>query len=351
MSTNKTNKTMNKIFISMVILALISGCMINSKNSGKKNMVVMFYNTENLFDTINDLSNAGDDEFLPNTEKQWNTQKYLKKLNDIARVITSVQPNNYPQFIGMAELENSNVLSDLISLTDLKNAGYEIIHRQSNDYRGIDVGLLYKKDNFKHISTQYYTIKFSEDTTYTTREILYCKGIFNKKDTLHIFVNHWPSRSSGQDETEKKRVKVAQVLRSKVDSVFMQNAKANIIIMGDLNDEPDNLSIQNTLLASDTIKMPNELLNLMYKLDKLGKGTYNFKGNWNMLDHLIISKNLTNPSNKLHVNELGGQIVMKDFMIYTDAKTNQISPNKTYGGKKYYGGISDHFPVYAIFNY
>ena len=304
-----------------------------------------FYNVENLFDTI-DNPLKPDEEFTPQSKKQWNTERYNKKLNDIAKVINSMQS---PAIMGLCEVENETVLQDLTQNTSLNKYNYGIVHRESPDYRGIDNALIYQKKLFEVANVDVITINFPKsvigEEEYVTRDILYVTGTFNKKETIHIFVNHFPSRYGGMKQSEPKRLYVAQQLKKKIDELFAQNPKANIIVMGDMNDETDNNSIAKTLQAlpePDNSKT-STLVNCAAKLDQEGKGTYNFRGNWNMLDHIIVSSPLLSKKSKIGIGEF--VIHQEKWMMY-DNKKYGLTPNRTYGGTNYYGGFSDHLPVY-----
>ena len=224
-----------------------------------------------------------------------------------------------------------------------------MIHKESPDYRGIDNALIYQKKLFQVLKTDVITINFPKsvigEEKYTTRDILQVTGLFNGKTKLHIFVNHFPSRYGGREQSEPKRLYVAQQLKNAIDKIFIEDDNANIIVMGDLNDEPDNNSVAKTLQAlpelSD-VKNPT-LVNCSAELDKAGKGTYNFRGNWNMLDQIIVSSPLLNKKSKLGIGEF--VIHQEKWMMYENKKYG-LTPSRTYGGPNYYGGISDHLPVY-----
>ena len=317
-----------------------------SQNQHKKefnSVTAVFYNAENLFDTINDPLTT-DDDFTPEGKKNWTNTRYQKKLNDIAKVISSINKNDLPVLVGFAEIENRSVLKDLIKTDALKTKNYSIVHEESPDIRGIDVGLIYQSDKFKYLMHK--SIPVPLETKYKVRDILYTKGILNDTDTLHIFVNHWKSRSGGQEETEPQRIQCAQTLRNTVDSILYINKDAKILIMGDLNDEPTNKSVYETLGANNSGKSES-LNNLMTPLSENGFGTHSYRGNWNMLDHIIVSNNLISSNKGYIVNENKGQIFSADWITYTYKDGNK-SPNRTYGGSNYYGGYSDHYPVYVI---
>ena len=203
---------------------------------------IVFYNVENLFDVYND-SLTNDDEFTPEGERNWNNYKFYKKLNNLSKVIISIGEWNPPSVIGFCEIENRFVLNKLIYETPLKSIDYKIIHAESPDRRGIDVAFLYRESRFVPLFYSPIPINFPDDTLSKTRDILYVKGVLAEADTVHFFVNHWPSRYGGYEDSKPRRIFVASVLRSKVDSILSVNRDPNIIIMGDFNDEPWDESI------------------------------------------------------------------------------------------------------------
>ncbi len=327
---------------SFTIVLIILIPFISYSQKEKSTSTVAFYNVENLFDIKNDPITK-DEDFTPEGKKKWTNERYEKKLNDIAKVISSITESELPVLVGFAEVENKLVLEDLVKIKSLKAGNYKVVHEDSPDIRGIDVGLIYKTDNFKYLSHK--KIPIPLNTKYKVRDILYTKGILNDSDTLHIFVNHWKSRSGGVEKTEPQRIKSAQVLRKFIDSILQINKNANIIIMGDLNDEPTNKSVFEILKANNSSD-PNTLFNSMLQLSKDGFGSHSYKGEWSVLDHMIISNNLVNEKG-LDVDENTGHIFSADWITF-NYKNGNKSPNRTYGGPNYYGGYSDHYPVYII---
>jgi predicted extracellular nuclease len=330
-----------------VLLMLITPCF--HAIAQEKPFVIMTYNVENLFDTI-DTPGIDDVEFTPASKKQWNTEKYNKKLVDLSKVIAAVGKENLPDIIGLAEIENRKVLEDLINTPALKPGGYGIAHEESPDARGIDVALLYRKDRFKYEGQLKIPVVFPFDSTEKTRDILYVYGKAPDGMDMHFFVNHWSSRNGGERETERKRMYCAVSLRRNLDLLLSRDANARIVIMGDFNDEPTNRSIMTVLQASDKRKniSVGEFYNLMYDMHNLtADGSYFYKGNWNMLDNMIVSQTLLNVTTGYGCKYDSGKILKEEWMMYK-AKNGEVSPNRTYGGDNYYGGISDHLPVYLI---
>jgi len=321
----------------------------NSKYKKEQNFTIAFYNVENLFDTIHN-PNKIDQQFLPKSEKKWATKRYWQKIKNISRVISSINVNELPEIIGLCEVENKLVLEDLISSKVMKKADYQIILEESDDARGIDVALLYKKEDFTYINHEIYKIKFKLEPKTTTRDILYVKGKFKNDEILHIFVNHWSSRRGGKKESEHKRIAAAKVLKKQVDIILKKDKDAKIVIIGDFNDEPTDKSINQILNATNNHKSKDflELYNLMYDKHLNNIGSYNYKGEWNMIDNLIVSQALLKNKKGYVVSQDGGQIFKQRWMMYDNKKTGQLVPSRSYGGPKYYGGYSDHFPVYLM---
>ncbi|MBN2637336.1 MAG: hypothetical protein JXR61_13770 [Prolixibacteraceae bacterium] len=334
-------RTRTLLFFLSVIL-LFTSC---SKEEVQRNstITIVFYNVENLFDTV-DKPDKADEEFTPNGAKEWNEERYAKKINDIAKVLSSVNSQELPEMIGLCEVENRKVLEDLVENDLLKQGEYKIVHYESPDTRGIDNAFIYRPDEFEVNFSQPIPVSFEGEPDFYTRDILYVKGKTNNKEELHIFVNHWPSRIGGTEETEYARLAVATIVKSKIDSIQAQNSMAEIIVMGDMNDEPSNYSLSEILAAVKPDSNVNGLVNLMYPVYDQNLGSYVYQGNWNMLDNIIVSSNLLDDDG-FSCTEKKGHVFHQEWMEYKNTE-GEISPNKTYGGLNYYGGVSDHFPVY-----
>lgn len=341
-----------RVLILTLALVFLSASNCSSKSNeeeenGKKVKVftIAFYNVENLFDTEDD-PRTNDNEFLPTSGKQWNNERYQTKLNHIAQVLSGLESEAEDQadIIGLVEIENRKVLEDLISQKGLSDTSYEIVHGNSPDDRGIDVALLYNKKTFKYSGHEYLKVKF-EDPDVKTRDVLYVSGRINGED-FHLFVNHWPSRRDGADETEYKRLNAANVLKKRIDQIRSDTPQANIILMGDFNDYPDNRSIKEVILADGKSK-PGHFFNTGAKTHELGeRGTYNFRGKWVTLDQIMLSNYLMNENQEFQLQELDIEIFQREWMMYKHPKYKDLRPSRTYGGDKYFGGYSDHLPVY-----
>jgi hypothetical protein len=277
-----------------------------------------------------------DDEFTPEGEKKWTYGRYKNKLSNIYRVLIAIGGWEPAGIIGLCEVENYRVLSDLVEKTPLQKLNYQIIHKESPDSRGIDVALLYRREVFRPIDYEPIPVEGKSPGEWVSREILYVKGVVFETDTVHLFVNHWPSRSGGQVHSAPRRIYAASVLRDFTDSLFRYEKNPKIIIIGDFNDNPDDKS----MLILTGVR--SGLVNLMTGLYKKGEGTIAHTDTfmqWHMFDQIIVSSSI----------KKGAQLSVGEVSIFKpewlrDKKTGR--PFRTYQGPVYIGGYSDHFPVF-----
>lgn len=347
-------KNLNYKFLILNVL-IISFLLFSNVFAQKKSIdtvAIAFWNLENLFDTEDDPI-KDDQEFLPEAKSKWDKDKYEKKLFNLSRVIRSMNNEKGPDILGVCEVENKKVLIDLTNKY-LPELNFEIAHLESPDNRGIDVALLYKKVKYKINFVKGDTVKLEDG--YPTRLILFASLKTKNNDTLNLFVNHWPSRRGGETASEKNRIAAAKVLRNNIDSLFGKNSKSKIIIIGDFNDEPNNISITEYLNAkpylcentSDSLN-ENALLNLAYKTFINGEGTYKFRDEWNQLDQMIISKSLVH--NSAFYYHCSSFEIYKPYFLQTRSGKFEGAPFPTFGHGRYLGGYSDHFPIIAKFIY
>ncbi len=304
-----------------------------------------FWNLENLFDTIDDRGKE-DEEFTPEGEKEWTEEKLEKKLFKLARVIRSMNMGKGPDILGVCEVEHQSLLEKLIR-NYLKDKNFRTAYAESPDERGIDNGLIYNADKFSLLSVSSDTIDLGEGDS--TRLILNVNLKSETGDTLLIFINHWPSRRTGEEESEEKRIQAAGVLKKRIDYYSGKNPNVKIILLGDFNDEPDNFSVRQTLGAIPVICGSNlgiissELYNISYSRFKKGEGSFKYRDNWNMLDQIIVSGSV--------VTESGLNFLCRSFEVYkphflqTYSGKYKGTPFPSFGGSRYLGGYSDHFPV------
>lgn len=302
-----------------------------------------FYNVENLFDTMDDLSNEKDDEFLPDAPKKWTATRYQNKLKNIGIVMEGM---DFPMVMGLAEVENRKVLEDLIQTDLLKNEGYDLIHFDSPDFRGIDVALIYQTSDFTVLESEAIEVVLPPSVSQfsTTRDILQVKGSY-KGEEVYVFVNHWPSRSGGVAATTAKREYAASVLREAMDAILANEPNANMIAIGDFNDEPYNPSMLEVLQANTEkpTTLDNQLYNCTIPVLQAGDGSYFFDGNWQMIDQAVISGQLLDDVGQM---KIVGYNVYNDEKVLFNHPTDGLRPDRTYSGNEYFGGFSDHLAIY-----
>jgi len=306
---------------------------------------IAFYNLENLFGTIDDPKTM-DDDFTPKGFKKWTPKRYKKKVYKLAKTISEIgldSTESPPVLVGIAEVENEKAVQDLINAEPLQKTAYHYVHYDSPDERGIDTGLLYNKDYFEVLFSEPIALMVynAEGARDTTRDILYVHGKLNGEE-VHVFVNHWPSRRAGDKETDYKRVEAAKTIKLKMARIEEQLVSPNYIIMGDFNDNPDSNSIQ--LLIKDS-----NLYNPMEKLSSPERGSANYRRSWSMFDQILVSHNFFNYEKGTH--SFAHANIFDDILLTQWKGKYKGTPFRTYAGRKYIGGYSDHFPVYIQLKY
>lgn len=308
---------------------------------------VMFYNVENLFDPFED-SITNDEEFTPQGVRYWTWNRMTEKVNNIYKVITAVGEWDPPTLVGFCEIENRFVIERIIKHTPIARYGYKIVHKDSPDLRGIDVALIYRPDQFKLEEEHFFKVSLPNNPDRTTRDVLYARGIIGNLDTLHIFVNHWPSKYGGALASEPGRIAAGELVRHKVDSIQIFYPNARIIVMGDFNDTADSKPLAEGLraLPPNAPFKPQELYNLHLPYVERGEGTLKFQGAWEVIDMMIVSEGLLSKHHGVYTTPQGGKIFKADFLLEKDERFVGVMPFRTYIGFKYHGGYSDHLPIY-----
>ena len=339
--------SMKFLKFAFIILSLIIVFPIAAQNTNTA--IIGFYNLENLFDTIND-PNKNDEEFLPDGKNQWNSEKYHIKLKNMADVISLIGAE-YGGFavLGVSEIENKLVLEDLVAQDKLKPYQLKVAHHDSPDRRGVDVSFLYNPKRFEFLSLKGFYLSVPDQPNFITRDQVLMTGVLDHKDTLFIIVNHWPSKSGGEARSAPGRFAAGQLSRHICDSIYSIHPNANIIIMGDLNDDPIEKSITKGLGAKGKIKdmTPKDIYNPMYKMFMDGIGTLAYQDNWNLFDQIMVSYNLIDPNSTNYYKFVEAQVFRKSFMINKSGSFAGY-PFRTFAGGAFIGGYSDHFPVYII---
>ncbi len=303
---------------------------------------IMFYNVENLFDVVSD-PNKSDDEFTPAGSKHWTYSRMQDKFNKIARVILNAGGWNLPVLVGLCEVENAWVLNSMLHHTGLYNLDYRFVHYDSPDVRGIEVALLYRNNRFVVLDSQPVEVDLGP-VHQPTRDILYVKGILDACDTLHVLVNHWPSRYGGSSFTQWKRQCAANLVKEICDSLLNNNPDRLLVILGDFNEAPNSNIFLKDLEIGD-INSDKQLispaLNLLTSI-----GTLKYQHSWEIFDQIIVSRSLLNQDLNISLKSGSFRIVDLPFLLERDFQMGGLKPFRTYNGFKYNGGYSDHLPVW-----
>jgi len=315
---------------------------LNLFKSKEIQQTIAFYNIENFFDVYDDEVTR-DNDMLITSEKKWSIKRYKNKLRKIGYVISNIgkkETKRHPAIVGLAEVENEAVLSDLVTSKHLKAYNYSFVHYNSPDERGIDVALLYDETVFKVAYSKTFTVNLlsQEGEVDHTRDILLVSGLFNGLE-LHVVVNHWPSRRTGDIETEHKRLKASRKVTDIISELKEKSPKAKVIVMGDFNDDPESKSIK-------ALELSHKLYNPMRTLLSQDRGTTSYNQKWNLFDQFLITHNFFERKKNV-LRYINANIFDENFLKEQDGKYKG-SPYRTYVGKRYKGGYSDHFPVYLI---
>ncbi len=341
---------LGKIGLALMILLIGRLPILHANETSYQVVCIGFYNLENLFDTLDDPKTK-DEEFTPYGEKNWTQKRYQTKLRLLSKVISEIGAELTPDgvmLLGVCEVENKQVLDDLVKMPLIKERGYEIVHENSPDRRGIDVALLYQSSFFKVISYKYVSLRIDRSQrgkAFKSRDQLVVSGEING-DTLHVIVNHWPARYGGQSRSAPLRNAAARLCRSLVDSLIALDSNAKIVVMGDLNDDPVDESIDIHLNAENNQHdlERGELFNTTGRLYDEGIGTLAYRDKWNLFDQLILTQSLLG-NDYTNFKWFKSLVFKKPYLIQKEGRYKGY-PYRTYARMRYLGGYSDHFPVY-----
>ncbi|HMN05467.1 MAG TPA: endonuclease/exonuclease/phosphatase family protein [Flavobacteriales bacterium] len=333
---------------------LVAAALILQAASAQKGEVryeprpIGFYNVENLYDTLDGPND--DAEFLPGSAKQWDTERYQRKLRHLAKVLGEMGSDVFPDGLvafGLCEVETRGVVEDLVNTPPLDKRGYRVVHHDSPDRRGVDVAFVYNPKYFTLLNEKKYRLSDPQDSLFRTRDQLVVSGLMDG-DTVSVVVNHWPSRYGGEKVSLPKRKLAAQLGRRIIDSLLTRNANARVLYMGDLNDDPVDPSVLKFLgTTGDKELVSNKkLYNPMYDLYKKGIGTLAWRDSWNVFDQIIMTPAM--------VTGAGGNLRYYGVRVFNPPYLRQADGNfagypfRTFVGDTYQGGYADHFPVYVI---
>ena len=338
-------------YILGVLLAIISLNTIAQEKRNFKIHTIAFYNVENLFDTINDINK--NDEASPIMEIKFNRSEiYKKKVKNMASVIADIGSdlvNKSPSIVGLSEVENRNVIEDLLNNKHLLNKNYDIVHYDSPDERGIDVGLIYNKDVFKVNSTKSHELIIYDNKSSKrnyTRDQLVVSGLLDN-ELIHVIVNHWPSRSGGEERSRAGRMAAAELNKKIIDSLQNKYKNAKIITMGDFNDDPHDDSMKKILNAKKYIEdvKTNGIYNPMEViLSDQGIGSNAYRDVWQLFDQILVTEPFLNKKYDSYQFYKAG-IFNKSYLI-NKAGRYKGYPFRSFSWGSFTDGYSDHLPSY-----
>ncbi|NQU45516.1 MAG: endonuclease/exonuclease/phosphatase family protein [Chlorobium sp.] len=331
-------KTYSRLFL--VLLLFISHPFVLKANPAETERLIMWWNIENLFDTIDDPS-TNDSDFTPSGKLHWTEKKLNLKQMRIAFVISAIEKHpdyrRFPDIIAVCEVENEAVWKD--TMAKVHPAHYRTVHHDSPDLRGIDVALAYNPKTLTLTGMKAYSVPLEGRPT---RDVLVA-GFMAGNHPLHLVLNHWPSRSFDTQWTEKKRIAAAAVARAITDSLLHKNSHADIIVMGDFNDEPGDRSLKETLSSSfsreKVMRKPDTYLYNCWDGHE-GEGSYRYRGHWEQIDQMLVSSGM--------LDKRGLRLESKPFSCFAISpmfRPNSKYPWRTYEKGKYSGGYSDHLPL------
>lgn len=336
------------------IIALLLMLVPTMSRAQREYFRIMTFNVENLFDTLHD-EGKNDYEYLPDSELEWTEQRFIRKLHNLADVISEVGGQQWPALVGLVEVENEHVLQELLQKTVLGRMGYKYYISDSDDRRGIDVALLYLPDLFSVQHCEEWQVHFTRHPEKVSRNVLHLSGNLFNKQKLHVMMVHLPSRREGKTKTDPDRRDVVSLLQSKCDSILTKDPSSGIVVMGDFNATPQDTVTRiwaHPLIGRRTLYKSH----LMYDLTSRTApgaipGSYFFRGRWDQIDRIVVSGNLLESKRRKGLmeykwNSARSVMIPRYMRRGTDGR---FIPRRTYGGTHYLGGVSDHLPVVADF--
>lgn len=335
----------------LFLIALLLALPLVGKSQQLGVHAVGFYNVENLFDCTPDYTvREGHEEFTPEGPYRWTPEKYRKKLENIASVIDKLGTAHSPAglaLLGLAEVENRQVLEELVAVEKIAARGYKIVHTDSPDRRGIDVALLYNPALFSLNSSSTHRFDYPADSAYVTRDLLLVSGQM-AGETLHAIVCHWPSRYGGA-KSASLRQRAAELCLHLVDSLHTADPLSKVILMGDLNDDPTDKSCREVLGAKRTAAEVAEggLLNTSWRLFDRGIGSLGYQGKWNLFDQAIVSHSALGEEYST-LRWWRTEVFNPDFLTATEGRYKGY-PLRTFSGNTFQNGYSDHYPIVVYF--
>jgi hypothetical protein len=328
-----------RFFIQMLMLGILASC-----GNEHTHTAIAFYNCENLFDTVHDAGKQ-DEDFTPSGKYHYTQAIYNEKLHNIAAVLAKLVTDEMPQgpaMIGLAEIENDNVLEALVSQPAIARRHYRFVWFNGPDRRGVNVALLYDPKAFTVIEGAPLHVNLHDSgISKPTRDILYVYGVLYG-DTVHVLVNHWPSRLGGEGASEPKRMAAATVCRGKMNALLQNGDK--VVVMGDFNENPSDLGITNVLSSKtdSNVATNMELYNPYTPLYAAGQGTLIYQHKWYLFDQIMVSGGFLHKGKGYQLNKIE---IFKPSFATDSRKINETAPRRSFAGTYWLHGYSDHFPV------
>lgn len=337
----------------LLLIVIIYPTVLFSQDPDKNYHIsaIGFYNVENLFDTL-DTENVRDSDYTPEGKNLWNTERYLEKLDRLSEVIAQLGTEATTDglaVLGLAEIENRDVIEDLVQTEKLTERNYKIVHYDSPDKRGIDVALIYQPKYYTVESSKAYPLKIPEKPNFYTRDQLLVSGDF-LGERMHFIVAHWPSRRGGEKRSSPMREAAADLAREITDSIFKaEGENAKVIFMGDLNDDPTNVSVKENLRAvgKERKMKKDSYFNPFESFYKKGIGTLAWRDTWNLFDQIMLTNAFMDKSDYSTLTFYKAVVFNKSFLQQKGGRFEGY-PYRSYAGGQYLGGYSDHFPVYLF---
>ncbi len=353
------------VYIALASLLLLGGWNAGAQSGKGKSYVVGFYNLENLFDTYHD-EGKNDYEYLPDGANEWTDAKYAKKQQNMARVIADMAKDNkaWHAVLGVSEIENRHVLEDLVSEPAIAKANYQIVHYDGPDRRGVDVGLLYRPEVFQLIASESIPFTFTpsridwsewsqeEMDAFRTRDVLMARGTIDG-EMFAFFVTHLPSRLGGKGADLRPRG--AEIIYQRAMELQKEFPGIKIVVMGDMNDNPTDISMTEFLRGKETIAevTDEDFFDPFLSMLKAGYSSLYYRGEGNIYDIVLVNNALAHaPKGTFQIQPIVkgkfyGRVFNKPYM------TNQTgqykgTPFRTFSNGAFVGGFSDHYPTYIV---
>jgi endonuclease/exonuclease/phosphatase family metal-dependent hydrolase len=312
-----------------------------SSTSFADEFYIAAWNVENLFDTADDPKVEFDEDFSPASPKRWTKERLGIKLNNLSNAIGKMNGGKGPDVLGLCEVENLKVVEMLRDKLSSLGRKYEIVHQDSPSDRGIDCALLYDANVFGLTDSKFHFVDAKK-----TRDIIEAR-LHRDGGDLFVFVNHWPSRRNPEDQ----RLKAADVLRKRLDEILAADPKADIVMVGDFNDEPDNISLKDRLrsVASKDNLPAGALFDSTAFLVNDKKGTYLYDNKWELIDHIIISPGLLDEAGYQWKEGSSDRIIRPELMYQPPYPNAVARPSTSYTRNSFHkNGYSDHLAVGCV---